>query len=87
VKGKVGLDHLGIGQGQVQPSGTIPMSTLRQLAAGQYAVKFDLAERDKALFLAAGATGDAAIFTQSGAVPAHPAQVILRSARIPTSWC
>jgi multidrug resistance efflux pump len=65
VKGKVDSIIWAIGQGQVQPSGTIPMSTLANTPPGQFAVKFDLAERDKALFLAAGASGDAAIFTQS----------------------
>jgi hypothetical protein len=32
---------------------------------GRFAVKFDIAERDKAIFLAAGAAGDAAIYTDS----------------------
>ena len=32
--------------------------------AGRFAVKFDIAERDKAVFLAAGAAGDAAIYTE-----------------------
>jgi hypothetical protein len=33
------------------------------MPAGRYAVKFNVAERDQALFLAAGAAGDAAIYT------------------------
>ena len=41
---------------------------------GRFAVKFDVAERDKELFLAAGAAGDAAIYTEPRGVPAHPAQ-------------
>ena len=39
------------------------MTGMHGAAAGRYAVKFDIAERDKALFLAAGAAGDAAIYT------------------------
>ncbi len=33
---------------------------------GRYAVKFDIAEKDRDLFLAAGAAGHAAIYTQHG---------------------
>ena len=33
---------------------------------GRFAVKFNVAERDRELFLAAGATGDAAIYTDRG---------------------
>jgi multidrug resistance efflux pump len=64
VKGKVDSIIWAIGQGQVTASGTIPMSTLANAPPGQFAVKFDVADRDKALFLAAGASGDAAIYTQ-----------------------
>ena len=34
------------------------------LPPGRYAVKFDIAEKDTELFLAAGAAGDAAIYTE-----------------------
>jgi hypothetical protein len=54
-----------MGQGQLLPSGTLPMSTLANQAPGMFSVKFDVAERDKDLFLAAGAVGNAAIYTQS----------------------
>jgi hypothetical protein len=64
IKGKVDSVVWAMGQGQLPPSGTIPMSTLANQPPGQFAVKFDLAERDRALFLAAGAVGDAAIYTQ-----------------------
>jgi multidrug resistance efflux pump len=64
VKGKVDSIIWAIGQGQLTPSGTIPMSSLANTPPGQFAVKFDMADRDKALFLAAGASGDAAIYTQ-----------------------
>jgi len=64
VKGKVDSVIWAIGQGQLQPTGTIPMSSLANQPPGQFAVKFDLADRDRKLFLAAGASGDAAIYTQ-----------------------
>jgi multidrug resistance efflux pump len=78
VKGKVDSIIWAIGQGQVQPSGTIPMSTLANTPPGQFAVKFDLAERDRQLFLAAGASGDAAIYTQHAAFLHILRKVILR---------
>jgi hypothetical protein len=45
---------------------------------GRFAVKFDIAERDRALFLAAGAAGDAAIYTQHLAMIHIIRKVILR---------
>ncbi len=39
------------------------MTGMMAMPPGRYGVKFDIAERDKALFLAAGAAGDAAIYT------------------------
>ncbi len=62
----------------MQASGTIPMSTLANTPPGQFAVKFDLAERDRKLFLAAGATGDAAIYTQHAQFLHILRKVILR---------
>jgi hypothetical protein len=47
----------------MQASGNIPMSTMMAMPPGRYAVKFNIAERDKQLFLAAGAAGHAAIYT------------------------
>ena len=64
IKGKVDSIVWAMGQGQLTPSGTIPMSTLATLPPGQFAVKFDLADRDRELFLAAGAVGNAAIYTE-----------------------
>ena len=63
IKGKVDSIVWAIGQGQLQPSGTLPMTTVMAMPPGRYAVKFNIAERDKQLFLAAGAAGDAAIYT------------------------
>ena len=63
IKGKVDSIVWAQGQGQLQPSGTIPMSGVMAMPPGRYAVKFDVAERDKEVFFAAGAAGDAAIYT------------------------
>ena len=64
IKGKVDSVVWAHGQGQLTPSGTLPMSGVVALPPGRYAVKFDIAERDRELFLAAGAAGDAAIYTE-----------------------
>jgi multidrug resistance efflux pump len=65
IKGKVDSVVWAQGQGQLLPSGNIPMSGVMALPPGRYAVKFDIAERDKTVFLAAGAAGDAAIYTDN----------------------
>ncbi len=78
VKGKVDSIIWAIGQGQLQATGTIPMSSLAQTPPGQFAVKFDLADRDRELFLAAGASGDAAIYTQHAQFLHILRKVILR---------
>jgi len=64
IKAKVDSIIWAQGQGQLPASGTVPMSGFVAQPPGRYAVKFDIAERDKALFLAAGAAGDAAIYTE-----------------------
>jgi multidrug resistance efflux pump len=63
IKAKVDSVVWAQGQGQLQPSGTLPMSGMVAQPPGRYAVKFNIAERDRALFLAAGAAGEAAIYT------------------------
>jgi multidrug resistance efflux pump len=52
------------GQGQLTVSGVLPQSRAAPQAPGRVAVKLDLEEKDLATFLAAGAVGDAAIYTQ-----------------------
>jgi hypothetical protein len=78
IKGKVDSIIWAMGQGQLPPSGTIPMSTLATAPPGQFAVKFDLADRDRDLFLAAGAVGAAAIYTQHGEIIQIVRKVIMR---------
>ena len=63
IKGKVDSIVWAQGQGQLQASGSIPMSGVMAMPPGRYAVKFNIEERDRAVFLAAGAAGDAAIYT------------------------
>jgi multidrug resistance efflux pump len=63
IKGKVDSVIWAHGGGQLQASGTLPSSGITALPPGRYAVKFDIAEKDRDLFLAAGAGGDAAIYT------------------------
>jgi multidrug resistance efflux pump len=52
------------GTGQLPASGTIPMTGVLTAPPNRFAVKFDVEERDRAAFLAPGAAGDAAIYTQ-----------------------
>ena len=63
IKGKVDSIVWAQGMGQLPASGTIPMTGFVAQPPGRYAVKFDIAERDKSAFLAAGAAGHAAIYT------------------------
>jgi multidrug resistance efflux pump len=64
IKAKVDSVVWAMGQGQLTPSGTIPMSSIASLPPGRFAVKFIIEPRDRELFLAAGAVGHAAIYTQ-----------------------
>jgi multidrug resistance efflux pump len=64
IKGKVDSVVWAQGQGTMLPSGDLPSPLMLQnQPPGKFAVKFDVAERDRQLFLAAGAAGDAAIYT------------------------
>jgi multidrug resistance efflux pump len=78
IKAKVDSIVWAQGQGQLPASGTLPMTGVLAQPPGRYAVKFDIAERDRALFLAAGAAGDAAIYTQHLAAIHIIRKVILR---------
>ena len=53
----------GQGQGQIDASGNLP-NTAFNLPPGRFPVKLVVTEQDKALFLAAGARGSAAIYTE-----------------------
>ena len=51
------------GQGQLPLTGTLPQTGPAPLSEGRFAVKLVLGDRDKDLFLAAGARGTGAIYT------------------------
>jgi multidrug resistance efflux pump len=52
------------GQGQVAQSGVVPQTGAYPQVPGRFPVKFEVAERDRDLFLAAGAEGHGAIYTE-----------------------
>ncbi len=54
------------GQGQIPLSGSVPQTGAAPLPPGRFAVRLDVAEPDRNLFLAAGAAGHGAIYTQHG---------------------
>lgn len=60
------------GQGQIPMSGSLPQSGAAALPPGRFAVRLRIAERDLNLFLAAGAAGSGAIYTQHG----HHIQIV-----------
>ena len=64
IKGQVDSIIWAQGQGQIAPSGMVPVTGFAVQTPGRYAVKFDIAERDRKIFLAAGAAGQAAIYTE-----------------------
>ena len=66
------------GQGQVVQSGTLPTTGAIPIVPGLFPVKFDVAERDEDLFLAAGAVGHGAIYTEHAAMIHILRMVILR---------
>jgi multidrug resistance efflux pump len=54
------------GQGQIPMSPTLPQTGTQPLPPGRFGVRLKIAERDRDLFLAAGAVGHGAIYTQHG---------------------
>ena len=63
IKAKVDSIVWANGQGQLQMGGTLPQLGA-PLPPGRFAVKFDIEDSDHDLFLAAGAVGQCAIYTQ-----------------------
>ena len=78
IKGRVNSIIWAQGAGQVQASGTLPMTGVLAAPPQRFAVKFDVADKDKELFLAAGAAGDAAIYTEHAAALHILRKVIIR---------
>jgi hypothetical protein len=63
IKAKVDSIVWAQGQGQLAVSGMLPQTGVQPLPPGRFAVKLDLEAEERAWFLAAGAHGDAAIYT------------------------
>ena len=62
----------------MQQSGTIPMTGVLAAPPNRFAVKFDVEEADRDLLIAAGAAGQAAIYTESAKAIHILRMVILR---------
>jgi multidrug resistance efflux pump len=78
IKGKVNSIIWAQGAGQMQAGGTLPMTGVLAAPPQRFAVKFDVADRDRELFLAAGAAGAAAIYTDHAAFLHIIRKIILR---------
>ncbi|HTM62061.1 MAG TPA: biotin/lipoyl-binding protein [Burkholderiales bacterium] len=63
IKAKVDSIVWAQGAGQLQASGVVPQTGVVAPPGGRYAVKFNIADRDSEVFMAAGAVGHAAIYT------------------------
>ena len=66
------------GQGQIAQSGTLPQTGAFPQVPGRFPVKLTVADKDRDLFLAAGAAGAGAIYTEHGAMIHIVRKVILR---------
>ena len=64
IKAKVDSIVWAQGQGQLPQSGTVPQTGTFPQAPGRFPVKFTVVDKDPDLFLAAGATGHGAIYTE-----------------------
>jgi multidrug resistance efflux pump len=60
------------GQGQIPMSGNLPLTGSAAPEPGRFAVRLKLADKDQGMFLAAGAVGHGAIYTQHG----HHIQIV-----------
>jgi len=66
IKAKVDSIVWAQGQGQMAPSGQVPTAMAAHIQPGRFAVKLDVDEKYRDVFLAAGAVGNGAIYTDSG---------------------
>jgi len=78
IKAKVDSIVWAQGQGQIPQSGTLVQTGSYPQAPGRFPVKFEVDERDRELFLAAGAVGSGAIYTEHAAAIHILRMVILR---------
>jgi multidrug resistance efflux pump len=66
------------GQGQIAQTGSLPLTGMAAAPPERFPVKFTVAEKDRELFLAAGAAGAGAIYTEHGAMIHIIRKVIVR---------
>jgi multidrug resistance efflux pump len=85
IKAKVDSIVWAQGQGQLPLTGTLPQTGATPAPQGRFAVKLVLAERDKDLFLAAGARGTGAIYTNHLA-PIHLIRKVLLRVGSKLNW-
>jgi len=78
IKAKVDSVVWAQGQGQVAQSGMVPQTGVYPQMPGRFPVKLDVAERDRDLFLPAGADGHGAIYTEHAEAIHILRMVILR---------
>jgi multidrug resistance efflux pump len=78
IKAKVNSIVWAQGQGQVMQSGAVPQTGVYPQVPGRFPVKLDVVDKDRDLFLAAGAAGDAAIYTEHAVFLHILRKVILR---------
>jgi len=77
IKAKVHSILWAQGQGQSDASGNLP-NTVMSVPPGRFPVKLDIEEKDRDVFLAAGARGDGAIYTEGLTLIHMVRKVILR---------
>ncbi len=78
IKGHVDSVIWAQAQGEIEASGDLPRTGIANLPPGRFPVKVIVADKDKALFLAAGARGSAAIYTEHLALLHILRKVLLR---------
>jgi multidrug resistance efflux pump len=78
IKAKVDSIVWAQGQGQLGQSGTLPQTGIYPQVPGRFPVKFIVTDKDKELFLPAGAVGAGAIYTEHAAMIHILRMVILR---------
>jgi multidrug resistance efflux pump len=78
IKAKVDSIVWAQGQGQSVISGTLPQTGMTPIPPNRFPVKLDVEPKYRDLFLAAGAVGNGAVYTQSGAMIHIVRKVILR---------
>ena len=85
IKAKVDSIIWAQGQGQLPLTGTLPQTGAAPLPEGRFAVKLVLDEREKDVFLAAGARGTGAIYTHNLA-PIHLIRKVLLRVTSYINW-